>query len=160
MKPSATLLERYERAPEKLREALAGLGRKELNWKPPKNAGIGLWSIHEIVIHLMDSDLIGIDRMKRIAAEDNPLLIGYNETKFAHTLHYHDQSIEHALTILELARKQFARVLRKLPPSAFERTGIHNEVGKVTLGKQVEKYQEHFEYHLGFIEKKRRKLGK
>ncbi len=31
----------------------------------------------------MDSDLIGADRMRRIAAMDKPLLIGYDETAFS-----------------------------------------------------------------------------
>jgi DinB superfamily len=154
------LIDQYESGPSRLRQAIAGLGRSELTWKPPAEANIGLWSIQQVVIHLLDSDLIGIDRMKRIAAEVNPLLIGYNETLFANSLFYEDQSVEDACTILELARRMFAGVLRKLPEAAFEKTGIHNEIGKVVLGKQVEKYHEHFERHLDFIAKKRRKLGK
>ena len=50
----------------------------------------GSWSIQEIVIHLVDSDLILADRMKRIIAEDNPTLIGFDETQFTRNLHYNE----------------------------------------------------------------------
>jgi hypothetical protein len=108
----------------------------------------------------MDSDLIGADRMKRMIAEENPTLIGYNETLFVKNLFYDDQPADEAATILDLNRKLFARVLRKLPPAAFERIGQHNEVGKVVLGTQIKKYNEHLDHHLSFIHKKRAKMGK
>jgi len=40
----------------------------------------GTWSLQQIAIHMMDSDLIASDRMKRIASMDKPLLCGYDET--------------------------------------------------------------------------------
>ena len=146
----------FERGGEKLRESIKGLSREQLIAYPIP----GTWSIQQIVIHLQDSDGIGIDRMKRIAAEEMPLLIGYNETKFANTLAYDDQSIEDAVTIFDLSRKQFARVLRKLPADAYNRVGIHNEIGKVPLGIQLKKYIEHFEHHLKFIAQKRKLIEK
>ena len=115
----------------------------------------GSWTIREIVIHLADSDLIGADRMKRIIAEDLPLLIGYNETRFIQRLHPELQDIETAIALFDLNRRQFAAVLRALSDETFDRAGIHNEAGKVTPWDQVKKYIEHFEHHLRFIEKKR-----
>lgn len=146
----APLIARYESAGQSLRDAVAGLSREQLVKHPVP----GTWSIQEIVIHLMDSDLIGIDRMKRIIAEDKPLLIGYNETRFIQSLHPRLQDIQDAITILNLSRKLFAKVLRALPPEAYDRVGIHNEAGKVSLGSQLQKYCEHFEHHLKFIVQK------
>ncbi len=146
----------YASAGERLRLSVRGLTREELLTRPPADANVGLWSIHQIVIHLMDSDLIGIDRMKRVIAEDNPLLLGYNEARFAERLHYEEQSLEDAITILDLSRRLFAGVLRKLPEDVFQRTGVHNEAGKITLAEQIEKYREHFDHHLKFIHDKRK----
>jgi hypothetical protein len=39
----------------------------------------------------MDSDLIATDRIKRMIAEDNPQLIGYDENKFVQSLFYEEQ---------------------------------------------------------------------
>jgi uncharacterized damage-inducible protein DinB len=152
----SSMIEQFERGGEKLRQAVAGLSREDLTAFPVP----GTWSIQQIVIHLMDSELIGIDRMKRVAAEENPLLIGYDETKFSQRLFYDQQSVESALTMIDLSRREFAKVLRKLPAEAFARTGIHNEVGKVTLGELVKKYVHHLDHHLKFIAEKRAKLGK
>lgn len=145
-------IEEFAAAAQKLRAAVSGLTHHQLHAFPVP----GTWSIQQIVVHLADSDGIGVDRMKRIAAEDNPLLIGYNETRYVQRLFYEDQSTEDALTLFEVTRRQFVRVLRKLPADSFARTGIHNEVGKVSLATQLKKYNEHFEHHLTFIEKKRK----
>jgi DinB superfamily len=152
----SSMIDQFERGGEKLRQAVVGLTREDLAAFPVP----GTWSIQQIVIHLMDSELVGIDRMKRVAAEDNPLLIGYDETKFSQRLFYDQQSVESALTMIDLSRREFAKVLRKLPAEAFARTGVHNEVGKVTLGELVKKYVHHLDHHLKFIVEKRAKLGK
>lgn len=151
-----SIIDTYARGGDLLRASIAGLTREDFLAYPVP----GTWSIQEIVIHLQDSDLVGIHRMQRIAAENNPLVIGYDETKFVRTLRSDLQSIEDAVTILDLSRRQFAKVLRALPDEAFERTGVHNEVGVITLGVQVKKYHEHLLHHLKFVKDKRRLLGK
>ena len=126
-------IEAFAAGGQKLRAAVAGLLRGALMSFPVR----GTWSIQQIIVHMADSDGIGIDRMKRIIAEDNPLLVGYNETRFSERLGYHDQSTEDALALFEINRRQFSLVLRQLPAAAFERTGIHTEIGKVSLGVQI-----------------------
>ena len=150
------IIDQFEKGGEKLGRAIAGLSREDLLAFPVP----GTWSIQQIVIHLSDSELVGIDRMKRVIAEENPLLIGYDETKFSQRLHYEAQSAETAVTLVDLTRREFAKVLRKLPTEAFARTGVHNEVGKVTLADLVQKYVKHLDHHLKFIAEKRSKLGK
>ena len=59
------LIEQFERGGEKLAMAIRGLSREDLTCFPIP----GKWSIQQVVIHLMDSDLIACDRMKRTIAE-------------------------------------------------------------------------------------------
>lgn len=151
-----SIIDEYEQGGEKLRRAVIGLAADDLLAYPVP----GTWSIQEIIIHLSDSDLIGAERMKRIIAEENPPLIGYNETLFTQRLFPSEQSTEDAITLFDLNRRQFAKVLRKLPDDAFARAGTHNEVGKVTLGDQLRKYCQHLDHHLRFVMQKRAKLGK
>jgi hypothetical protein len=98
--------------------------------------------------------------MKRMIAEDNPTLIGYDETKFSKNLHYNVQPVAEAVAILDLNRKLFSRVVKKLPPEAFDRVGTHSERGKLTLGQYFHAVVNHLEHHLKFIVEKRAKLGK
>ena len=151
-----SLIDQYESGGEKIRQAIKGLSREDLTAFPVP----GTWSIQQIVIHLMDSDLIGADRMKRIIAEENPTLIGYDESKFSANLFYDEQPAADAVEIFDRNRRLFAKVLRKLPDSAFARQGTHNERGVVTLEQQLKGYVQHFEHHLKFIVEKRKKLGK
>jgi hypothetical protein len=149
-------IDRFAAGAEIPGKGIKGLSRQDLLAFPVP----GTWSIQQIVIHLMDSDLIASDRMKRVIAEENPTIIGFDETKFVEKLLYHEQSVEEAVTIFSLNRKNVAKVLRGLPDSAYQRKGTHNEVGVLTLEQLLETYVKHLEHHLQFILKKRAILGK
>lgn len=153
---SPELIDAYERAPDRVRAAVAGLNHDELTARP----GPGDWSILEVVVHIADSDAISIDRMKRMLSEENPPLLYADESEYVRRLRTHDQDLEDALILLEVGRRQFARVLRKLPPEAFARTGNHNRRGTVTVGGMVESYIAHIDEHMPFILEKRKNLGK
>ena len=45
--------------------------------------------------------------------------------------------MDDAVTILELNRRNVARILRKLPNAAFDRVGTHNERGTMKLSDLV-----------------------
>jgi hypothetical protein len=75
-------------------------------------------------------------------------------------LHYDAQSIEDAVALVDLNRRQLARVLRKLPTAAFARVGTHSEAGRKTLLDLVIGADKHLEHHLKFIAGKRERMGK
>ena len=58
-----------------------------------------------------------------------------------------------------MTRRQFARILRKLPESALQRVGNHNERGPVTLEKLMTTATNHINHHGKFIQEKRAALG-
>ena len=156
------LIEQYANGGEKLSQAVRGLTREDLLWKPPADAPatLGKWSIQEVVIHLLDSDLIAMDRIKRMLAMENPLLVDYDENLFIQKLLPEEQSAADAVKILELSFKNFGNVLRKLPDAAFERKGNHNERGAMTAGGYIESMIKHMDRHLKFIHAKRAAMGK
>ncbi len=153
------LIEQYAQGGEKMRLAIRGLTEEDLRSFPVPGTWFPFSRI--AVMHVMrQRRLISADRMKRIIAEDNPTLIGYDETKFSKNLYYDDQSAADAITILDMNRKLFAQVLHRLPEEAFKRTGMHNERGKVALGQYLQSTVNHLEHHLKFVYEKREKLGK
>lgn len=149
-------IERFERGGQDLREAVTGLSRETLTARP----GPGIWSILELVIHVVDSDAIVIDRMKRIITEDVPQLLNADEGAYVTRLHSHDQSLDDAIVLFEVGRRQLARVLRLLPDEAFDRTGNHDVTGTVTLGGLVAAYSDHLDHHMKFLHAKLATLGK
>jgi uncharacterized damage-inducible protein DinB len=146
------LIEQYAAGASQLGQAIAGLSREQLNAFPVP----GTWSIQQIVLHLMDSDLIASDRMKRVAAEPKePMLIGYDETAFGQNLFYDQLDAQMACDIFQKNRLLTAEILRRLPEEAFARTGNHNERGRVTLADLIHTYVTHLEHHLKFVREKR-----
>ena len=150
------LIEEFEACGPRLRHAVAGLSPEDLTARP----GPGDWSILELIIHLTDSDCIAIDRMKRMLIEDDPPLLYADETAYVRRLASHEQSLQDALTLFEVGRRQFARVLRVLPDEAFDRRGTHNRRGVQTVGGTVKDYIAHVDHHLAFLLEKRARLGK
>jgi len=149
-------IEVYATGGSKLIHAYQGLNRDDLLAFPVP----GTWSLQQIAIHLMDSDLIGSDRMKRIAAMDNPLLIGYDETAFSLLPGLNDLDAMEACELFDKNRKMTATIFRSLGDVSFQRSGIHNEVGHVTLAQMIDKYIHHLDGHLEFVRQKRALLGK
>jgi hypothetical protein len=131
------------------------MSREQLTARPVP----GMWSTLEVVCHLVDSDQILSHRMKRVIAEDRPLLIGYDETRFTASLNYHAHDLDAELDLLDALRVQMAAILRGLPDAAWTRDGVHNERGLVTLEQLLNIEIDHIPHHVRHIETKRRALG-
>lgn len=147
-----SVIEKYVAGGKQLKDAYEGLTKQELFAIPIPNT----WSLHQIAVHMMDSDLIGSDRMKRIACMDKPLLIGYDETGFNNLPGIEDIDTFEAIELFAKNRVFTGKILSKLSDETFSRYGIHSEKGKVTLQEMVNNYIQHLDGHLDWISKKRK----
>jgi len=150
-----TRIASYEAGAAVLRRAVDGLTDQQIN----QRMAPGTWSIKEIVVHMVDSDLAATHRMRRIAAESMPLLVSYDENAFIAHLASDQVAIADALDLFSANRAFTARWLRTLAPAAFERAGIHTQRGKVTLREMLAMYTEHVAHHMKFVDGKRASLG-
>ena len=148
-------IDRFVSASVPLRRAVADMSREQLLARPIA----GKWSTLEVVCHLVDSDQAWCHRMKRVIAEEKPLLIGYDETRLTQALFYQERDLEEELAMLEAMRRQMGQILRSVPEPAWDRTGVHNERGLVTLAEMLEIETEHVAHHVRQIAEKRRALG-
>ena len=123
------LIDEYAAGPQKLRDALTRMTPEEIDAAPV----LEKWSTRQVVCHLTDFEPVYADRMKHVIAEDNPNFAGGFQQQFAEHLAYGERDIEEELTLIEAVRSQMTRILRSLPPEAFERTGIHSVEGPMTL---------------------------
>jgi uncharacterized damage-inducible protein DinB len=149
------MIDDYLASLPRLRRAVSDLSPDQLRARPVP----GKWSTLDVVCHLVDSEQAWCHRMKRVIAEDRPLLIGYDETRFTAALPYPEADLEEELALLEGMRRQMARILRGLPESAWSRTGVHSERGLVTLEEMLKAETEHVPHHLAHILEKREALG-
>jgi uncharacterized damage-inducible protein DinB len=148
-------IDRYLDGPVRLRRAVADMNAAQLKARPVA----GKWSTLEVVCHLVDSEQAWCHRMKRVIAEERPLLIGYDESRFTATLEYHERDLNIELSLMEGMRAQMAQVMRTLPEAAWARTGVHSERGLITLEEMLQAEVEHVPHHIAHINEKRRALG-
>jgi hypothetical protein len=149
------LIDRYAAGGAVLTYAASGL-TLELEIARP---GPGAWSIAELVAHMVDSDLVGCDRMKRVIAEDEPTLLAYDETAWISRLRSNEMPALEAVNLFAANRRWMTRVLRGCVEADFARAGRHSERGRMTLAELVAEYTTHLDHHLRFLYGKRANLG-
>ena len=93
------LIEQYRDGYAEVERALHGMTAPELDARP----GHGTWSAREIVHHLADSEMTSAIRLRRLIAEDAPVIVGYDQEEFARRLFY-DRPIEASLDAFRGAR--------------------------------------------------------
>jgi hypothetical protein len=143
MSDIAELLERFRRGPELVAVAMTGAAGTEFDFVPAP----GKWSLRQILCHLSDSEVVGAERFRRVIAEDNPTLAGFDQNAWAEKLDYARRKTSHALEGFRRLRAENYELLKELPEAIFERTGQHTERGAVTLRLLVETYARHAENH-------------
>ena len=148
------LIAEYRRGPELLRGTVRGLTDAELDAVPVAK----LWSIRQVVCHLADCELVYADRIKRVLAEDNPVVAGLNPDEFQRSLYSDQRHLENELSLIESTRRHLADILDRIDVESYQRTAVHSEDGPLTLETLLERITRHIPHHLGFIEDKKRAL--
>ena len=149
------LVEHYALGALRVREAVAGMSPEQIVASPIP----GRWSTLEVVSHLADFEIIGVDRITAVIAEDSPTLPGRCEQRYAARLYYLERDLEEQLQIIELCRSHTTRILRRLKAEDWTRPGVHTEAGPLTLAQLLERAVRHVEHHVPFIQAKRAALG-
>ncbi len=137
------LLERYRRGPELIATLMTGAAGAELDFKPAPEK----WSLRQIVSHLADAEIVAADRFRRIIAEDNPTLIGFDQNAWTANLNYGRRKTSESVELFRRLRSDCYELLKDLAPETFARRGNHSERGSVTLRDQLETMAEHAESH-------------
>ena len=143
-----TLIDRYATGPTRLRAAIAAVPADALTWRPaPKE-----WSAHEVAVHCADSETQAASRIRFLAAEPEPLVLGYDEANWAEAFDYHAHPLELALATVDAVRANTVALLRRLPEEAWTRVGRHTQSGRYTSEDWLQIYAAHLEDHSRQIE--------
>jgi len=136
------LIETYRRGAALVTEAVAGLSQEELDRRPAPEA----WTAREIVHHLADSEMSSAIRLRRLIAEDDPEIVGYDEGEFARRLFY-DRPVQASLEAMKASRDTSAELLERLDDADWARTGTHTESGPYSIEMWLEIYARHGHDH-------------
>lgn len=137
-------IESYGNAYAQLVDALEQFPKEMWQFKPsPDN-----WSIHEIVVHITDSEVNSYIRCRRFVAEPGKPVMAYDEELWAALLNYHSQSTEDALVLFKWLRLNTYNLIKVLPESAWSNTVYHPENGIMTLDDWLGVYERHIPAHI------------
>ncbi|HET7376614.1 MAG TPA: DinB family protein [Anaerolineae bacterium] len=137
-------IESYGRAYQLLIDDLKNYPREMWQYRPAPDR----WTIHEIVVHIADSEANSYVRCRRFIAEPGSSVIGYDEMKWAKELHYHNQSVEDALELFNWLRRKSFTLITDLPEATWANTVMHTESGKMTMDDWLVTYERHIPEHL------------
>jgi len=148
----ATRLDHYAAGADAVDAALGGASDDDLDRRPPS----GEWTAREIVHHLADSESMAYIRLRRLVAEDDPIIHGYDEPEWARRLHY-DRPIEASLAVVRAVRAASHELLSALTDDEWERSGTHSEYDdSYSVDRWLGIYAKHSHEHADQIVRARR----
>jgi hypothetical protein len=143
------LIQQYRDGHSAVVEALRGLNDDDLD-----RSASDEWTPRMIAHHLADSEMTSAIRLRRLIAEDHPVIDGYDEVEFAKRL-TSDRPIEPSLEAMRWARESTAQILERLTDDDWQRTGTHNESGPYSVERWLTIYANHGHDHAKQIERSR-----
>ena len=142
-------IELYGRGHDMLLQTLKDIPQEMWTFKPAPTE----WSVHEILVHLADSESNAALRARKLIVEPGGMLMGYDQDVWAVELNYHDQSWEDALEVVRLVRKTTYELLKKQPDEVFELSVKHPEYDEpYTFEQWLKIYSSHIPGHIEQIQ--------
>jgi hypothetical protein len=143
------LMQRLEESAKAFRQAC--LAMKD-PYAPLEEGG---WNVHQIAVHLRDTDklIFGL-RARQTALEDNPEFSPFDSDAYM-TEHYDPkESLSEVLNDFVASIEALVELLRSLPAGAWSRLSRHTTLGTgLTMQSWVEKDLAHIEEHLDALKK-------
>ena len=145
----ADLIRRYKDGHRAVLDAFRGIKEDELD-----RSASGEWTPRQIAHHLADSEMMSAIRLRRLIAEESPVIHGYDEVEFAQKLTT-DRPIGPSLEAMRYARESTAQILERLSDADWKRTGTHSESGPYSVETWLSIYAAHGHDHAAQIKRSR-----
>lgn len=146
-----SLLAEYRNGYTDIAAALEGITEAELDARSSPTD----WTVREVVHHLADSEIVSATRLRRLIAEESPLIVGYDEDEYARRLHY-DRPVTLSLDLFRAARLSNCELLDALTEEEWQRSGTHNQMGEYGVGVWLKVFTNHVKAHANQIGENRR----
>ena len=146
--PRAEILDIYRSTPDTLRALAGGLPD---DMARRGGEGEEAWSVLEIVCHLRDAEERAMDRVRLMRDEPRPALPAYDQAALARERRYREQPLADALAAFVRLRAEHIALLEDLAPAAWDRTGLHEEHGEISIFQLTLHMAAHDAIHLAQI---------
>jgi DinB superfamily len=180
--PTKDLIARYRKGVENYDRRVFWLNESEIDTAFLPDAGVGRWPIRVLLGHLADAEVSFVHRLRKTAAEEQPVLQAWDEDAFIDAnLYGHIKNVNALanggvslspeaskarvaavlggfVAVVHTLRQWTGAWLETLPEAAFTREAMHTQRGAQTL-KQILAYATwHVEHHSRFLKLKVDKL--
>jgi hypothetical protein len=147
-KEKAALIARVLRGPGQVSRIFSMLTDEQL--RAP--LAPGEWSPAQVLAHLRAADDIQSIRAYMILARDEPPLPAFDERAWAEVAGYLTLHPRASLDIYFRRRVELAHTLRGTAPANFNRAGMHETLGRLTLQALLKNLASHEEEHVAQLE--------
>jgi len=137
-------IESYGAAYDRLLAALPQFSRQMWQYRATPES----WTIHEIIVHIADSEVNSYARCRRFIAEPGSTVMAYDETAWAQRLNYHAHSPEAAIELFRQLRAASYHLIKTLPEEVWDNTIVHPENGVMTMDDWLDIYDRHVPDHI------------
>ena len=138
------ILTRLQELEQVVTAEVCELDNEEVNF----NSDVKEWSVKQIIAHLRDAEQIYHERMQKILAEDEPFLRAFNPEELAEERNYQEENWEEVLKGFQANRARNLQLFQSLAPLQWQKAGIHQERGRITIHEIGESLVRHNEQHL------------
>ncbi len=138
----AALLEASAR---EFKAELSALPAEAAVWHPAP----GEWCVNECLGHIIEAEKRGFaGRIRIILESDEPTLLGWDQVEVARLRDDCHRKPPAVLGELLAIRKESVALVRSLGPDQMTRGGIHERVGRLTVGELIYEWVHHDRNHL------------
>jgi hypothetical protein len=145
------LISQYAAGYDEVVASLEGFPTDQLTSHPLE----GKWSACEIVQHLADSEMNSAIRLRRLLAEERPVIQAYDQEDYAQRLKYNERALAPALDALKGARATTVQLLSIMSEDDWLREGWHPESGAYSAENWLSIYAAHAHNHASQIRRLR-----
>ncbi|OLN21492.1 metal-dependent hydrolase [Domibacillus antri] len=148
-------IQEIREAPGQLRKSVKDLTKEQTD-TPYREGG---WTIRQVVHHISDSHLNGYVRFKLALTEEQPLIRGYIQEKWANLEDTKKTPLEVSISLLESLHERWIVLLNSLQRQDFMKEFNHPESGLATLETALGLYAWHGRHHIAQITSLRKRQG-
>ena len=135
--------------PQKLTRLLKGVPKAKLRKRPEP----GKWSIHEIVTHMADTEVVYGFRVRLMLGQPGTPLASFDQDQWVTALHYDKRDTATVLEQFGALRKATLNMLTTITPEQWKHFGLHAERGEESVERSVAMTAGHDINHLAQIER-------
>ncbi|MBI4277803.1 MAG: DinB family protein [Armatimonadetes bacterium] len=140
--------------PASFQRVIASLSPREVNVTPRA----GEWTARELAAHMADCEVAVGWRLRMMAAQQRPPLTPFDQDAWAAALNYRGHDLKNTLDLFASLRRANCDLLKAGQPGIWDRAGVHQEHGEITVRQMMDHFAHHDLHHLNKLRDKIRRI--